>query len=142
MGVKLGKCHDSKYKYWFGSIVNYLAAFAKSVSRTPVTKTTSNVTGDETLTAGSAGTVQATFFKRDNVWNIKNPGLIEDADAIMMVSSSQTLNKDDIIGFDGETFRVNKVINRKLGTTDIMKTAWLFQITWALNLIGKLLCMA
>jgi hypothetical protein len=106
----------------------YLAVFAKTVSRTPVTKTTSNATGDEILTDGTPENIPATLFRRETNWAMENSGLIEGADAIMLFLSTQAMVKDDKITYDSETYRVDKVVQRRLGTTSIMKTAQLFRI--------------
>ena len=111
-----------------GVFTNYLAIFAKTVVRTPITKTTSNVSGDETLTDGTNESIEVTFFKKDTVWAIQNAGLFEGADAIMLFNTSQTMIKDDKITYDSVTYRVDDVIPRKLGTTAIMNMARLFKI--------------
>ena len=112
-----------------GVFTKYLEALAKSVVRTPVTKTTSNVTGDETLTDGTDETISVTFFRRETNWAMENPGLIEGADAIMLFVSTQTMNKDDKITYDSETYRVDKVVQRRLGATSIHKTAQLWKLS-------------
>ncbi len=105
-----------------------LTAFAKTVSRTPVTKTTSNYTGDETLTDGTPANISAPFFRKEDEWVMDKPGLLQNADAILLILPAQAMNKDDKITYDSETYRVDKVVTRRLGTTAFYKVAQLFKI--------------
>lgn len=102
--------------------------FGKSLTRTPVTKTTNNTTGDEVLTDGTSSTVTAAFYKSNDDYILSNPGLIKGADAVVMFLPTQTINKDDKITYSGETFRVHEVETRLLGTTVMYKFARLFLI--------------
>lgn len=104
--------------------------FDKPVSRTAVTKTESNISGDETLTDGTiTADIDAAFFRKQDDWIMDKPGLIQNADAIILVKTSQALNKNDKIGFDGENFRVDKVIPRYVGPTKVYITGLLFKIS-------------
>jgi len=104
--------------------------FKKILTRTPVTKTTSNLSGSETLTDGAADTnYQGILFRRQDTYNQEYVGLFKGADAILLVKTSQTINKNDKIAFDGDTFRVDDVVNRYAGTLKIYQTARLFLIT-------------
>ena len=44
-------------------------SFSKTLSRTPVTKSISNITGDETLTEGTAVNISGAFFRKEDIWN-------------------------------------------------------------------------
>lgn len=101
----------------------------KSVTRTPITKTTSNLYGEETLTDGTSETVTAAFFRKEDSWAQDNSGLIQEADAVVLVLPTQTLNKNDKIAYDSETYRVDKVITRRLGTSEFYKAGQCFKIT-------------
>ncbi len=103
--------------------------FAKTVTRTPVTKTTSNTSGDETLTDGSTENISVAFFRKEDDWVMDKEGLIQDADAIMLVKTSQTLNKDDKITYDSEDFRVQKVVDRYIDSTKVYIVGQLFRIS-------------
>ena len=82
-----------------------------TVSRTPVTKTT-GFSGDETLTDGSPENITAVFLRRTDTWKMSAEGLRQDADGYIMVAPTQTLNRDDKITYDSETYRVGDVIKR------------------------------
>ena len=104
--------------------------FDKPVSRTPVTKTESNISGDETLTDGSTtADIDAAFFRKEDSWISNKPGLIQNADAIIIVKTSQALKKNDKIGFDGENYRVDKVVDRYVGKTKVYVVGQLFKIS-------------
>jgi hypothetical protein len=102
--------------------------FSKSVTRTPVTKSTSNFSGDETLTDGTPGAISAAFYRKEDEWMQDKIGLLQGADAIIMVLPSQTLNKDDKITYDSENYRVDKIITRRLATTSFYKVGTCFKI--------------
>ncbi len=97
--------------------------FGKTISRTPVTKSTSNISGDETLTEGSASNITGAFFRKEDAWSQDKEGLFQGADAIIMVLNATTINKDDKLTYSSEDYRVNSVITRRLGTTTFYKMA-------------------
>ena len=104
--------------------------FDKLVSRTAVTKTTSNISGDETLTDGSTtADIAAAFYRKEDEWLTDKQGFIQNADAIIIIKTSQALNKNDKIGFDGENYRVNKIVDRYIGSTKVYIVGQLFKIS-------------
>ena len=102
--------------------------FSKTISRTPVTKTISNVSGQETLTEGSASNISGAFFRKEDAWSQDKEGLFQGADAILLVKSGVTINKNDKLTYDSEDYRVVKVIERRLGTTHFYNMARCFLI--------------
>ena len=103
---------------------NAITGFGKTVSRTPVTKTTSNMDGDETLTDGTPENIEVAFFTRTDKYAQDNPGLILDADAIVITLPTQTISKNDKIAYDGVTYRIiDDIFTRRLGATAMYKTA-------------------
>ena len=80
--------------------------FSKTLSRTPVTKTTSNITGDETLTDGTPGNILGAFFRKEDEFVQDKIGLIQNADAVLLVKNAVTINKDDKLTYDSENYRV------------------------------------
>jgi len=101
---------------------------SKTLSRTPITKTTSNITGDETLTEGNPVNISGVFYKKDDERLLDKEGLFKGADAVLIVKIGVTINKDDKITFDSEDFRVEDVIKRYGGTTSFYQMARLFLI--------------
>ena len=102
--------------------------FGKTISRTPITKTESNISGDETLTEGTVVSITGAFFRKEDAWAQDKEGLFQGADGILMIKDGITVNKDDKITYDSEDYRVQKVITRLLGTTVFYKTARCFLI--------------
>lgn len=102
--------------------------FAKTISRTPVTKTTSNATGQETLTDGTPENITGAFFRKEDEWSRERPGLLQNADAILMVKPTVTVNKDDKLTYDSETYRIQKTVMRRLNGTDIYLVCQCFKI--------------
>ncbi len=102
--------------------------FSKTISRTPVTKTESNISGDETLTNGTPANISGAFFRKEDDHFVEHFGHLDNADAVILVLPSVTLNKDDKLTYDGEDYRVDKVVTRRLGTTEFYKFARCFSI--------------
>jgi len=99
-----------------------LVDFGQTVSRTPITKTLDNITGRETLTSGTPANITATIaigtFDFKQYEDLK----LESApDGIICVSTSTTLNEQDLITVDSKTFEVSKVKTVKAGTVSILK---------------------
>jgi len=90
----------------------------RQVTRTPVTKITDPITGDETLSDGSTEDIYVIFLKRKTKWMFDKEGLIEGGDAYVMTLPNQTINKDDKITINSETYRVQDVIVRNTGPPD------------------------
>lgn len=103
--------------------------FGKTLSRTPVTKTNHALNNEEVLTDGTAVSITGCLFRRETDWTQERAGLFEEADAVLMVQSDVTINQNDKITYDSETYRVEKVVTRRLGTTAFNKTAQLFKIS-------------
>ena len=111
---------------WVDSIIERLD---RTVSRTPITKTTDNITGAETLSEGTPGNISAVFLQRNDKWDPAREGLTEEADAYLMVKDSVTLNKDDLITVDTRKYRVHDIITRYTDSnqeTAVYKYATLF----------------
>jgi len=94
---------------WVDSIITRLA---RTVSRTPITKTLDPVSNDETFVAGTPGNIKAAFMKRSTKWFFDKDGLIEGGDAYAIVKDDVPLNKNDILTVDGAQYRVQDVVTR------------------------------
>lgn len=91
--------------------------FGKTISRTPITKTTSNISGGETLTVGTAANITGAFYRAEDSWSQDKEALFQGADAVILIKDDVTLNKDDKLTYDSENYRVHSVVERRLGTT-------------------------
>jgi len=100
--------------------------FSKTLSRTPITKTTSNMSGNETLTEGTAVSIAGALYRKESTWGQANPGLFEGADAILLILPSVVLNKNDIVSYNSENFRVQKVTLREIAEIDCYQVAQLW----------------
>jgi hypothetical protein len=107
---------------------NALSDFGMTVVRTPRTKNISNTTGSPTYTNGTNEDITVVFTKRVTGYQWDKEGLVEQGDAFMMVDKDQTINKEDLITVDGETFRVDTVILRTPGGLDMFKSCVLFLV--------------
>jgi hypothetical protein len=113
----------------FTTMTNVILQYGHYVLRTPITKTTGNVEGDETLTVGTPEVITAYISRKNATWYFDKAGLIAGGDALMVVTAGQTINKDDTIGYDGTTYRVQDVIARdQIGGITAFKSCNLFKI--------------
>jgi len=98
--------------------------FSKSLTYTPITKTTDNITGDETLTKGTPTTISGAFFKKDQNYNQAFEGLFKDADAILLLLPEVEINKNSLLTYDGEEYQnKDELFKRKLGVTHMYNVA-------------------
>ena len=106
--------------------------FSKTLTHTTVTKTVSNSSGDETLTDGTPVSISGAFFRKEDSWSQENPGLLQNADAVLLLKVGTRVSKNDKISYDfgegTETYRVQKTVDRKLGTTFFYQASQLFKI--------------
>ena len=108
--------------------ITMINKFSKTLTRTAVTKTTSNASGVETLTDGSTNTILGALFRKEDAWSQDKMALFQNADAILLIQLDETLNKDDKLTYDSENYRVDKVTTRRLGEVEFYKVAQLFKI--------------
>ncbi len=98
------------------------------VVRTPVTVTEHNITGQKTYTDGTDENVTVVFSNNRKGYPLDKSGITETADAIMMVSSTQTINKYDVITYASRKYRVKTVDVRRFNATALFKRVTLFFI--------------
>ena len=80
----------------------------RQVTHTPTTKTTSNISGQETLTDGSPVVLKAYFMKKQQNYDFGKYGFTEQGDAVCLAKYADSVAKDDKITVDGEVFRVKE----------------------------------
>ncbi len=90
---------------------NALAQNGVTVSRTPVTTTFSG-NGDEVRADGTPENITAIFHKRIANYNQNAEGLVLTTTGYIMTAPTQSLNRNDKITYDGETYRVQVPITR------------------------------
>lgn len=92
-----------------------IEGYGVSVTRTPITKTTSNTYGDATLTEGTAASINVFIVKKNTKWFMENSGEFEQSDALMLVKYDQAIAKDDKITYLTRNYRVQEVLERTAG---------------------------
>ncbi len=113
-----------------GSFWRSMGIFQKVITRTPVTKVVSNTTGDETLSDGTPADINAVFYKKDQVKDMGKWGqLVQNADAVVLTQPGVTLNIEDKITFDGETFRVDTSIKRYIASVHFYTAHQCFRVS-------------
>jgi hypothetical protein len=100
----------------------------KTVVRTPVTKTLSNTYGDETLSTGTNENIDVYFVRMKEDWMFNKEGEVEGGDAFMQTKYNQTINKNDIITYASEKYRVENVYELRVNGELVGKNCNLFLI--------------
>lgn len=93
--------------------------FSKTLSLTPITKTVSNLSGNETLTEGTSVEVSGALFRKEDTWSQDKAGLFQGADAILLTLPDDPIAKNTIITYNGENYRTQKTVMRKIAETDV-----------------------
>ena len=81
------------------------------VSHTPITRSTSNVTGQETLTDGTPANIKVYFMRTEQAWDFVKAGFVEKGDAVMLAKVADSVVKDDKITFKGSVYRVREAFD-------------------------------
>ncbi|KKL54084.1 hypothetical protein LCGC14_2268960 [marine sediment metagenome] len=105
-----------------------LGDFGVSVTRTPVTVTTANISGQKTYSDGSPASITVVFENPKQDYGLDKAGLTEHFDARMFVAYDQTINKYDKITHNSKVYRVDKVTDRLFNGNTIFKIVNLFFI--------------
>ena len=93
----------------FDSILNNYSG--RQVTHTPVVRTTSNISGQETLTDGTAVTIKSHFMRTSQRWDFEKAGFLEKGDAVLMAKYADNVVKNDKITVEGNDYRVREAYN-------------------------------
>ncbi len=80
----------------------------RQVSHTPIVKTTSNISGQETLTDGTAVTLKAYFMRTNQKWDYEKLGFLEKGHAVLLAKYADRVVKNSKITVEGNDFRVRE----------------------------------
>ena len=105
-----------------------LADLGASVTWEAVTKTTSNITGDETLSYAGGVAKTVVFVKRSQRYAQGKEGLVDLGDAYCMSENSDAFKKNDRITFNGEKFLLDNVITRRANGETMFDFANAFKV--------------
>ena len=83
----------------------------RQLTHTPIVKTVSNVSGQETLTDGTAVTIKAYFMRTNQRWDFEKAGFFEKGDAVVLAKYASGVVKNDKITVEGNDFRVKEAFN-------------------------------
>jgi len=110
----------------FAQIMNDMQ---RTVSYKVVTKTTDPITGDETSTFGSAANQSVVFFKEDIRYLFDKEGLLQVGDAYILAPTTLGIKRYDQFTIEGETYYIEKVINRYVLQTFTLNYGVCFKVT-------------
>jgi len=100
----------------------------RQVTHTPVVKTVSNISGQETLTDGTSVTIKAHFMRTNQKWDFEKAGFLEKGDAVLMAKYADNVVKNDTITAGGNDYRVREAYNVP-GVYDSMGTGTTYTYT-------------
>lgn len=80
----------------------------RTLSHTPVTQTTSNITGEETLTDGTPVDIKCYVMKVGQNFNYKEVGFMEIGDMVGLFKVADNVKINSKITVNGEVFRVKE----------------------------------
>jgi len=83
----------------------------RQIIHTPIVKTTSNISGQETLTDGTAVTIKAHFMRTNQNWDFQKAGFLEKGNAVVLSKYADGVVKDDKITAEGNVYRVRESFN-------------------------------
>jgi len=106
-----------------------LADLGTSVTWEAVTKTTANISGDETLSYAGGVAKTVIFVKRTQRYAQGKEGLVDLGDAYCMSENSDGFKLNDRITFNGEKFLIGDVITRRANGETMFDFANCFKVT-------------
>lgn len=113
----------------FDIVLNLITQYGSSVTVTPVTKTISNIEGDETLTEGTTYSETVYLSRKSTDWSFDEAGLVKGGDAVMIITPSSSIKKDDLVKHNDTTYRVQNIIKRtQAGGTNMFTSCNLFLV--------------
>ena len=80
----------------------------RQLTHTPVTKTASNYTGEETLTNGTPIAIKCYVMKTGQNFNFQEMGFLEKGDMVGLFKIADTVKLNSIITVNGEDYRVKQ----------------------------------
>ena len=93
----------------FDSILDNYAG--RQLTHTPVVRTISNITGQETLGDGTPKTLKAYFMRTSQKWDFEKMGFLEKGDAVALTKYADGVVKNDKITVEGNKYRVREAYN-------------------------------
>ena len=83
----------------------------RTLSYIPVTQTVSNITGEETLTDGTAKDIKCYVMKTGQNFNYKEFGFMEQGDMVGLFKIADGVTKNSKITVNSEVFRIKELYN-------------------------------
>ena len=93
----------------FNSILDNYSG--RQVLHTPIVRTVSNISGQETLTDGTSVTIKVHFMRTSQRWDFEKAGFLEKGDAVMLTKYAAGVVKNDKITVGGNDYRVREAFN-------------------------------
>ncbi|MHA1481854.1 MAG: hypothetical protein ACTSQA_00265 [Candidatus Heimdallarchaeaceae archaeon] len=90
----------------FDQILNEYAG--RTITHTPVTKTTSNITGEETLIDGTPVSIKCYVMKTNQSFNYKEAGFIELGDMVGLFKIADNVSINSKFTVNGEVFQAKE----------------------------------
>lgn len=83
--------------------------FGREITRVPVTQGTSNISGQETLTDGTPDEIKAYYLRRNQTWDYKKEGFLEQGDAVLLSKIDDAVKINHKIYADGTKLTISSI---------------------------------
>jgi hypothetical protein len=83
----------------------------RQITYTPIVKTVSNISGQETLTDGTPKNIKAHFIRTNQQWDFEKLGFLEKGHAVALTKYADGVVQDGKITEGGNTYRVKEAYN-------------------------------
>lgn len=81
----------------------------RQIIHVPVTQTTSNISGEETLTDGTPAEIKAYIMRTGQNWDFEKAGFFEKGDAVALTKYADSVAMNDKIYADGVTVTISNI---------------------------------
>jgi hypothetical protein len=96
----------------FANYATLINKYGDSVLISTLTKSVSNVDASETLTVASTALATAYIVRKNKPWVFDKAGEIEGGDAVMVAKNNLSISKNDLVTWNGNTYRALNVLAR------------------------------
>jgi len=93
----------------FNSILDDYAG--RVIVHTPISVSTSNITGETTLTDGTTASIKAYAMNYNEKFDYVKAGFVQKGDMVALTKYADSVKKDDKLSVDNKVYRVKEAFN-------------------------------
>ena len=81
----------------------------RQITHVPTVQTTSNISGQETLTRGAGVSIKAYFMRTSQNWDFQKAGFFQKGDAVAVCKIADGVKAEDLLYTDGLSFTITAI---------------------------------